>query len=288
MIRLLAPMGLTAFLAFGAISPGQEAEFQVDFSAPGQPISPSQVCGMNDHGTSDGAWRAWSDRIQPKGALARIWRNYYAGMGFKVQMHAAEMVTKMGMDILFVPRGDPSDRNKDKPDFRIKVPSDPVAWAELVATDVRRLERAGARVHAIEIWNEPEAKKHRDCDKYEFAIFAARAGLALRAEFPNGHPQIGGLGVASAASAGFELTDLFLQESAKVGFHPDFLSMHQYGGLGTDILLQGIADGYRGLAEKHGHPRPELYLSEWNLEMPPDQRLDGPESAAFLLPLVFP
>ena len=241
------------------------ADFRIDFADAGRPIPAGIGRGINDlSNASAGVWQAWSDAIQPHDGLARIWIDYSKGPMAK-QTAAGLRARDAGMNVFLVVVGDPAHKGIGHEQVG-KAPLDPAAWAERVAADVRTLLSAGVPLTHVEIWNEPNFAGQWDGGAESFGQFFALAGKRLRELFPK--LELGGPGMASASGAAYDWFAAMAGASKEVGFTPDFLSWHFYSSYPGDLESCRFGERIAATAISAGLRKPELILSEWNIDLP--------------------
>ena len=244
----------------------QEADFKIDFTAPKTPIPVGIGRGINDlSNASEGVWNAWAEAIEPAGGLARIWLDYSKGPMAK-QTAAGLRANQAGLAVFLVVVGDPAHKAIGHEHVG-KLPKSAKVWAEQVAQDVKKLIQAGVKLSHIEIWNEPNFAGQWQGSPQSFGEFFASAGVRLRELLP-AEIKLGGPGMASASGAAYDWFGEIAKHSKNQGFAPDFLSWHFYSSYPGDIESCKFNQRIAETATQHGLKKPELILSEWNIDLP--------------------
>lgn len=263
---------------------GGGADFALDLAAPGRPIPPGLVAGINDfpHSSLD-CWKAYGQALRPQGGLARIWCRYWRGerVGER-HFRAGRAAQEIGLSVMFTAVGFAGAPRRARGEARGEPGgADAGAWAGMVAADVERLLRAGVPVTHVEIWNEPDIGKGWDGTREAFAEFFAAAGAGLKERLPD--IAIGGPGMSHAYTGALEFLGRILDACRARRFRPDFLSWHDYVGYPTDQEAFRLPDRVAALARERDLGAPELILSEWNKALPVSPELDDHRNGAYFV-----
>lgn len=255
-----------------ATAPSGQEDFMVDFEAPGRPIPPGLITGLNDlQNAHPGVWKAWGDVVRPQGGLVRIWVKYYLAAGLNdSHIAAAKAAQKEGLEVMLTAVGAMEDRGREgvgTEEAVLAQPKDVDAWCRKVKADVEKLRKAGVQVAYLEIWNEPDLPKSWQGTSEEFARFFAKAGNFFRKSLPS-EIRIGGPGLGSGWGNGMDWFADLARECKRTGFIPDYLSYHHYGSYPTDPSALEAGQRIKSIATKAGLPMPEIILSEWNVSLP--------------------
>lgn len=263
----IQPAILLALLGPPAAPPAQEPEFTVDFSAPGQPIPPGLLYGMNDlNNASPGVWKAWAESVKPHDGLVRIWLKYHLGQLNDGHFLACQRAQEAGMSIMLTVTGKPGSR-VDTRQGAVQEAPDPKVMADQTAADVAKLLARGLPITHVELWNEPDMPAQWGGSNEEFALFWAKTCALLRPQL-DAKIKLGGPGMAANYGGGIRLFRLITAACKQAGFKPDFLSWHDYSGFPMDQYYHNTARLVTALAQQDGLGTPELILSEWNAGLP--------------------
>jgi hypothetical protein len=170
----------------------------------------------------------------------------------------------------------------------VEPPADFDKYAEVVKHIAMHYNQGWARgfhynIRYWELWNEPDGLFWSGTPQQFYQLYEKTA-RALKSVDPS--LKVGGVGIADAAhKSAFREGLLDYCAAHKVPF--DFYSWHVYtGDSGDSYDPTRLAINFRALLDKHGFPKAENILSEWNLI--PDftddvkDELQGPHNAAFI------
>ncbi|MCP4092188.1 MAG: hypothetical protein GY747_01975 [Planctomycetes bacterium] len=250
--------------------PNSDTEFTVNYGGPSHLIPGGLLHGMNDlRHSSDGAWRAWSKAVTPRGGVLRLWVRYEM-KGFE-QDHivAARRAVDAGLTVMVTAVGTSgqAEDNVKGERYVLEAPSNPVAWADGVVSNVQSLRAENIPVTHIEIWNEPNLGEAWPGTPDSFGKFFALAGKRLREKL--GHTlKIGGPGMAGTLGDKMEWVTAMFRNCKREGFQPDFYSWHRYGSYPTEHDMLDVPETLIRKAVAAGLEPIEVILSEWNIGLP--------------------
>ena len=163
------------------------------------------------------------------------------------------------------------------PGYARYLPTDPVAWADLVLALLDNLEvNDGVVPEYVELWNEVERPEWCSSTLPELLAFYTTVANRIRLVRPE--VMVGGPGLAgySSAMGGTESVLLaFIRNANLTGAPLDFVSWHHYAP-GNEVLFSDMPDVARDLAASLGMPDLKAIISEWNI-YPSAQGVVGPE-----------
>ena len=247
-----------------------DTEFTVNYGGPSHLIPGGLLHGMNDlRNASDGAWRAWSKAVTPRGGVLRMWVRYEM-KGFE-QDHivSGKRAVEAGLTVMVTAVGtsEQTDENIKGERYVLDAPSDPVAWADGIVRDVNRLRAENIPVTHIEIWNEPNLGEAWPGTPDSFGKFFAASGKRLREKL--GHTlKIGGPGMSGTLGDKMEWARAIFRNCKREGFQPDFYSWHRYGSYPSEHDMLDVPETLIREAVAAGLQPIEIILSEWNIGLP--------------------
>ncbi len=245
----------------------QEPDFQVDWSGASSQIAPGLGIGINDLSNArPQVWSAWALALRPQGGMARIWLDYTKGP-LSRQVAAGLNAKKAGLSVLLVVVGDPAHRGKKRDEVFGIPPQSAEVWAKGIAKDCGTLLARGVPLVAVEIWNEPNLAGQWQGTPQSFGAFFAAVAVALRELIP-ADIALGGPGMGTAAGTGQAWFAAIAEACAEVKFQPDFFSFHFYSSHPSDLRNFRFGERIQERAVAAGLRPPEIWLSEWNVELP--------------------
>lgn len=263
----LPSLAVCAAGILAATARAQAPDFTVDFDGPSRPIPPGLLYGMNElANASRGVWQAWTESVGAHDGLIRVWLKYHEGKLNETHFRTCERAREFGFGILITISGQPGLRVDKRADGVLQEPPLEL-YVEQALRDVRTLLDRGYPIRHVEIWNEPDMPDQWGGSAESFARFFAAAGQRLRAALPP-EVKVGGPGMAASSGGGLRHFRGILSACRDLGWHPDFLSWHDYSGLPMDQFHHNTARRLTEMTREFGLRQPELILSEWNQGLP--------------------
>lgn len=266
-----------------------EVSIEVDARKTGRDIGRLKPGILVPWKTSDYVWKKYVSEVGVKGALVRLPLDFEWMRDPSVLDPLIEKVKAAGGEPLVFVSGVPAELSRPAPRSRGRTalrrrfdvtPKNLARWRELIRQAVLHYNRSRKfHIKYLEVWNEPDLPLYWSGTQEEyFEVYRATVEGARSAD-PT--IRVGGPATAGWPGAIGQAPPLIkgLLEFARRNHLPvDFISWHAFDRDPSHLRL--AVKEIQAWKRAFGFPGAELFLDEWNYDMPGPER-EGPIGAAF-------